>query len=74
MEYSIPCPTVFGKIGYAVRTEQFTQSDFLVLAFNNAAATELDERINERLKELLPPDQRITTKTFHALGLEIIAV
>jgi len=65
---------VFGKIGYAVRTEQFTQSDFLVLAFNNAAATELDERINERLKELLPPDQRITTKTFHALGLEIIAV
>jgi len=45
-----------------------------VLAFNNAAATELDERINERLKELLPPDQRITTKTFHALGLEIIAV
>jgi len=66
VEYSIPCPTVFGKIGYALRTEQFTQS--------NAAATELDERINERLKELLPPDQRITTKTFHALGLEIIAV
>ncbi len=65
---------MFGKIGYALRTEQFTQSDFLVLAFNNAAATELDERINERLKELLPPDQRITTKTFHALGLEIIAV
>ena len=65
--------TVVGKIGYALRTEHFAPNDFLVLAFNNAAAKELDERINERLRELLPPDQRIKAKTFHALGLEIIA-
>ena len=65
--------TVVGKIGYALLTKQFAPADFLVLAFNNDAANELHERINEQLRALLPEGERIKAKTFHALGLEIIA-
>lgn len=44
----------------------------LVLAFNNHAAKELEERINERLAGILNGSS-VKVKTFHALGLEIIA-
>jgi DNA helicase-4 len=66
--------TVVGKIGYALLTKQYAPTDFLVLAFNNDAAKELDERINEQLKSLLPKGERVKANTFHALGLEIIAI
>jgi DNA helicase IV len=65
--------TVVGKIGYALLTKQYVARDLLVLAFNNDAAAELDERINCTLKAQLPKGERIGAKTFHALGLEIIA-
>lgn len=65
--------TVVGKIGYALLTKQYIPKDLLVLAFNNDAAAELDERINATLKAQLPKGERIDAKTFHALGLEIIA-
>lgn len=66
--------TVVGKIGYSLLTKQYASEDFLVLAFNNDAAKELDERINGQLKSLLPDGERVKAKTFHALGLEIMAV
>ena len=65
--------TVVGKIGYALLTGQYVPKDFLVLAFNNDAARELDERINGHLRGLLPAGERIRARTFHALGLDIIA-
>ena len=65
--------TIVGKIGYALLTKQFLPRDLLVLAFNNDAAAELDERINTTLAAQLPDGARINAKTFHALGLEILA-
>lgn len=66
--------TVVGMIGYGLLTKQYAPSDFLVLAFNKNAAKELDERINEQLRALLPQGERVKTKTFHALGRDILAV
>jgi DNA helicase-4 len=65
--------TIVGKIGYALLTKQYAPSDILVLAFNNDAAAELDERIHATLAAQLPEGVRIKAKTFHSLGLEIMA-
>ena len=65
--------TVVGKIGYALLTKKYAPSDFLVLAFNTSAAKELKERINDQLSVLLTEGERIKTRTFHALGMDIIA-
>jgi DNA helicase-4 len=64
--------TVVGKIGYVLFKKLVTPDQILVLAFNNNAARELEERIQERLASLLGEHQ-IKVKTFHALGLEVIA-
>ncbi|MDO8990060.1 MAG: UvrD-helicase domain-containing protein [Sideroxyarcus sp.] len=64
--------TVVGKIGYALTKKLMAPEEILVLAFNNNAARELEERIQERLKPLLYGRQ-IKVKTFHALGLDVIA-
>ncbi len=66
--------TVVGKIGYSLLTKLYAPEDFLVLAFNNDAAKELDGRINEQLRAMLPEGKRIQAKTFHALGIGIMAV
>jgi DNA helicase-4 len=65
--------TIVGKIGYALLTKQYLPKDLLVLAFNNDAAAELGERINTTLSAQLPQGVRINAKTFHALGLDIMA-
>ena len=64
--------SVVGKIGYALKREIVTPEEILVLAFNNHAARELEERISDRLGDILR-GKTIKVKTFHALGLEIIA-
>lgn len=64
--------SVVGKIGYALKRDLVMPEEILVLAFNNHAARELEERISERLADILC-DNTIKVKTFHALGLEIIA-
>jgi len=45
--------TVVGKIGYALSKKLIKPHEILVLAFNNHAARELEERIGERLRPLL---------------------
>jgi DNA helicase-4 len=65
--------TIVGKIGYALLTKQYAPKDILVLAFNSDAVAELDERINATLSAQLPEGVRINAKTFHALGLEVMA-
>jgi DNA helicase-4 len=65
--------TIVGKIGYSLLTKQYQPKDFLVLAFNNDAAGELDERINTTLRSLLPAGERIKARTFHGLGMDILA-
>lgn len=64
--------SVVGKIGYALKRDLVRPEQILVLAFNNHAARELEERISERLADVLR-DNTVKVKTFHALGLEIIA-
>jgi DNA helicase-4 len=64
--------SVVGKIGYALKREIVSPDEILVLAFNNHAARELEERIGDRLADILR-GRSIKVKTFHALGLEIIA-
>lgn len=64
--------SVVGKIGYALKREIVRPEEILVLAFNNHAARELEERISDRLADILL-GKTIKVKTFHALGLEIIA-
>lgn len=64
--------TVVGKIGYALLKGLFKPDEVLVLAFNNHAARELEERIKGRLSGLLG-SHLVKVKTFHALGMDIIA-
>lgn len=64
--------SVVGKVGYALLRGYASPEQILVLAFNNHAAKELEERINERLAGILNGSS-VKVKTFHALGLEIIA-
>lgn len=64
--------TMVAKAGYALHKGYFAPEAILLLAFNNAAATELRERIANRLSPHSLPAERITAKTFHSFGLDII--
>jgi DNA helicase-4 len=64
--------TVVGKVGYALIKGLAQPDEILVLAFNNHAAKELEERIKLRLAHLLG-DREIKVKTFHSFGMEVIA-
>lgn len=63
--------TVIAKAGYAVEGGLCAPEDILLLAFNTEAAKELRLRIGKRLAHL-EGSERITAKTFHAFGLEVI--
>lgn len=64
--------TMVAKAGYALHKGFFAPGAILLLAFNNAAAAELRERISARLEPLGLPAASVTAKTFHAFGLDII--
>jgi len=56
------------KAGYLIKKGLASEDEILLVAFNKLAATELKERIYEKLQL-----ENIQAKTFHALGLDIIA-
>ena len=64
--------TMVAKAGYALHKRFFAPEAILLLAFNNAAAEELRERISARLEPLGLPAAGVTAKTFHSFGLDII--
>lgn len=64
--------TMVAKAGYALHKGYFGDGRLLLLAFNNDAAKELRERIEARLSPLELPVERVSAKTFHAFGLEVI--
>lgn len=64
--------TMVAKAGYAVKKGYFSAEKILLLAFNRDAATELRQRIKERLESQGLQVEGLTAKTFHAFGLEII--
>jgi DNA helicase-4 len=64
--------TMVAKAGFALKKGYFAPERILLLAFNNDAAAELRERIEARLGPLGLPAERVTAKTFHAFGLDVI--
>ncbi|WP_251276667.1 UvrD-helicase domain-containing protein, partial [Enterobacter hormaechei] len=63
--------TIVAKAGYALEEGLCAPEDILLLAFNADVAEELRQRIAKRLGQL-DGANRITAKTFHAFGLEVI--
>ena len=57
--------TVVGKIGYLVKSGIAASEEVLALAYGRDAATELRERVKDRL------GLEIEVRTFHSLGLEL---
>ena len=64
--------TMVAKAGYTLREGLATGDEILLLAFNADAAKELGERCRDRLVGL-DGAEKITCKTFHSFGLEVIA-
>ena len=64
--------TMVAKAAYAIKNRYFPAEKILLLAFNRDAAIQLRARLKERLTAADIPHARLTAKTFHALGLEII--
>lgn len=64
--------TMVAKAGYALRRKYFAPERILMLAFNNDAASELRERIVQRLGAQGLSAEKVVAKTFHAFGLEIV--
>lgn len=64
--------TLVAKTGYALKQGYVAPEQMLLLAFNQAAASELRERLRARLVPLGLPGDRVVAKTFHAFGLDVI--
>jgi DNA helicase-4 len=59
--------TIIGKAGYLIKKRLAAPEEVLLIAFNRDIMSELDERIHSRL------GIRLNVRTFHSLGLDIIA-
>ncbi len=66
--------TMVAKAGYALKNGYFEADRMLLLAFNNDAASELRQRIKDRLGPLGLSAEKVVAKTFHAFGLEVIGL
>lgn len=64
--------TMVARAGYALHKKLVPADRMLLLAFNAAAAEELKERIQARLKPMGYPAEQIAARTFHAFGLDVI--
>ena len=60
------------RAAYAIERGFAPPDKILLLAFNKAAATELQVRIDERLTALGLNSQGLRASTFHAFGLDVI--
>jgi DNA helicase-4 len=64
--------TMVAKAGYAIKRGIVDPGEILMLAFNRAAADELNERVKARLDIQEIDSAEIRCATFHSIGLEII--
>lgn len=64
--------SMVGKVAYALCSGMCTAQQILVLAFNRKAACELDARLRRALTPYVSAGARVTVRTLHALGLDII--
>lgn len=65
--------TMVAKAAYAIDRGFVEPSRVVMLAFNKDAATELEERAGRSFQRLGMDDTVVEARTFHALGLSIIA-
>jgi DNA helicase-4 len=64
--------TMVAKAAYAVARGLVPPDRILLLAFNKAAAAELQERIESRFAAVGIPSDGIRSSTFHSFGLDVI--
>jgi DNA helicase-4 len=63
---------MIGRVGYLLTAGLAEPDSVLMLAYNRKAAEEMQERADARLAGI-PGAAALTIKTFHALGVEILA-
>lgn len=63
--------TIVGKVAYILKKGLAEPEQILLLAYTRLAAEELQERIENRVDNSV--GDRITVRTFHGLGLEILS-
>jgi DNA helicase IV len=66
--------TIVGKYTYLIERLNIDPGDILLIAFTEKAAAEMHIRIEDRFKKVLNKEVEVNAKTFHSLGLGIIAV
>lgn len=64
--------TMVGRAGFLIKSQQSKPHEILMLAFGNAAAKEMQQRITEKLSPNIDIEG-LESSTFHKLGKEIIA-
>ncbi|WP_104135466.1 UvrD-helicase domain-containing protein [Cryobacterium sp. Y62] len=64
--------TMVAKAGYALHRKLIPADKILMLAFNSAAAKQLQQRTRDRLTPLGLDADKVVARTFHAFGLDII--
>lgn len=64
--------TMVAKAGYALHRNRIPAEKILMLAFNSAAAKQLQQRTRDRLTPLGLNAEKVVARTFHAFGLEVI--
>lgn len=63
---------MIGRLGYLLAEQLASPESVLLVAYNRDAAKELRDRAASCLQSMTAPD-RLTIKTFHALGKDLIA-
>lgn len=64
--------TLIARVAYAVRRNLVRPERVLILAFNKAAAKELNVRLEAALQRANLPSEGVAVNTFHAFGLSVI--
>lgn len=65
--------TVIAKVAYLLERKLADPHEILVLAYNKDAQVELDRRVAELAAKTNKPAAGVSAKTFHGLGVEILA-
>lgn len=65
--------TIVAKVAYLIEKGLATSSEVLILTYNKDAQEDIDARINKLVGTIPSFKSPVLSKTFHALGLEVIA-
>lgn len=65
--------TIVAKVAHLLSSKFCSAAEIIVLAFNSAASEELNSRMHLRLSGRFSDASELKARTFHKLGLEILA-